>query len=89
MLNSAAELKELSYDNSFIEQSLDLHQWTLPEAKDRKWLASKLLEPTEEDAETKRQQEYVKESLTRSINEVKAAKRGEHKLMTEEVLWKD
>jgi len=42
--------------------------------KDREWLANKLLEPTEVDAETKRQQEYVKESLTRAVNEVKVAK---------------
>ena len=50
--------------------------------KDRKWLAGKLLEPTEVDAETKRQQEMVKESLTRAINEVRAAKRGEIKMMS-------
>lgn len=42
--------------------------------KDREWLANKLLESTEVDAETKRQQEYVKESLTRAVNEVKVAK---------------
>jgi hypothetical protein len=52
--------------------------------KDRQWLAGKLLEPIEEDAKTKRQQEFVKESLTRALNEVKAAKRGEHKFMTED-----
>ena len=52
--------------------------------KDRKWLANKLLEPIEVDTKTKRQQEFVKESLTSAINEVKAAKRGEHKLMTED-----
>ena len=50
--------------------------------KDRKWLAGKLLEPTEVDAETKRQQEFFKESLTRAINEVRAAKRGEIKMMS-------
>lgn len=50
--------------------------------KDREWLANKLLEPTEVDAETKRQQEFVKESLTRAINEVKAAKREGRKLTT-------
>lgn len=50
--------------------------------KDREWLANKLLEPTEVDAETKRQQEFVKESLTRAINEVKAAKREGHQLTT-------
>ncbi len=50
--------------------------------KDRKWLANKLLEPTEVDAETKRQQEFVKESLTRAINEVKAAKREGRQLTT-------
>lgn len=50
--------------------------------KDRKWLASKLLEPTEVDAETKRQQEYVKESLTRAFDEVERAKRGEIKMMS-------
>jgi hypothetical protein len=50
--------------------------------KDREWLANKLLEPTEVDAETKRQQEFVKESLTRAINEVKAAKREGRQLTT-------
>jgi hypothetical protein len=34
------------------------------------------------DAETKRQQEFVKESLTRAINEVKAAKREGRQLTT-------
>lgn len=50
--------------------------------KDRKWLASKLLEPTEEDAKTKRQQEFVKESLYRALDEVERAKRGEIKMKT-------
>ncbi len=50
--------------------------------KDREWLAGKLLEPTVVDAETKHQQEFVKESLYRALDEVEAAKRGEHKLMT-------
>ncbi len=50
--------------------------------KDREWLANKLFEPTEVEAETKRQQEFVKESLTRAINEVRAAKREGRKLMT-------
>ena len=50
--------------------------------EDRKWLANKLLEPTEVDAETMHQQEFVKESITRTINEVRAAKRGEVKMMT-------
>ena len=50
--------------------------------KDRNWLAGKLLEPTEVDAETKRQQEFFKESLYRALDEVKRAKRGEIKMMT-------
>ena len=50
--------------------------------KDRKWLAGKLLEPTEVDAETKRQQEFFKESFTRAINEVRAAKREGRQLTT-------
>lgn len=50
--------------------------------KDREWLANKFLEPTEVDAETKRQQELVKESLTRAFDEVKRAKRGEIKMMS-------
>ena len=58
--------------------------------KDRKWLAGKLLEPIEVDAETKRQQEFVKESLYRALDEVERAKRGEIKMKTleefEEVL---
>lgn len=50
--------------------------------KDREWLANKLLEPTDVDAETKRQQELVKESLTRAFNEVRAAKREGRQLTT-------
>jgi len=52
--------------------------------KDREWLANKLLEPKADDAKTAQQKAYVKETLTRAINEVKAAKRGEVKMMTEE-----
>ena len=52
--------------------------------KDREWLASKLLEPKADDARTAKQKAYVKETLTRALNEVKAAKRGEVKMMTEE-----
>lgn len=37
-----------------------------------------------DDAKTARQQAYVKETLTRALNEVEAAKRGEIKMMTEE-----
>ncbi len=50
--------------------------------KDREWLANKLLDPVVVDVETKRQQEFVKESLTRALDEVKRAKRGEAKMMT-------
>ena len=57
--------------------------------KDREWLAGKLLEPTEVDRETKRQQEFVKESLYRALDEVEAAKRGEHKMMSEEEFLKE
>lgn len=52
--------------------------------KDREWLAGKLLEPKGDDAKTAKQKAYVKETLTRALNEVKAAKRGEVKMMTEE-----
>ena len=52
--------------------------------KDREWLASKLIEPSTDDAKTARQKVYVKESLTRALDEVKQAKRGEVKMMTEE-----
>lgn len=51
---------------------------------DRKWLAEKLLTATDEDAETIRQQNYVKESLYRALDEVESAKRGESKLMTDD-----
>lgn len=51
--------------------------------KDREWLASKLLEPVD-DAKTAQQKAYVKETLTRALKEVEAAKRGEIKMMTEE-----
>ena len=50
--------------------------------KDRDWLAGKLMEATEKEKETKRQQELVKESLYRALDEVEAAKRGETKMMT-------
>lgn len=52
--------------------------------KDREWLASKLLEPKADDAKTVRQKAYVKETLTRALDEVKQAKRGEINMMTEE-----
>lgn len=52
--------------------------------KDREWLASKLLESKADDTKTTQQKAYVKETLTRALNEVKAAKRGEVKMMTEE-----
>ena len=55
--------------------------------KDRNWLASKLMEATEKEvAETRHQQEYVKETLYRALDEVEAAKRGELKMMTLEEL---
>lgn len=50
--------------------------------KDGEWLANKLLEPTEVDVETKRQQKLVKKSLTHAFDEVKRAKRGEIKMMS-------
>lgn len=52
--------------------------------KDREWLASKLIEPKADDAKTARQKAYVKESLTRALDEVAAAERGEVKMTTEE-----
>ena len=51
---------------------------------DRKWLAEKLLTTTDDDAETIRLQNYVKESLYRALDEVESAKRGESKLMTDD-----
>ena len=57
--------------------------------KDREWLASKLIEPKADDVKTVRQKAYVKESLTRALNEVAAAKRGETKMMTEEEFLKE
>lgn len=52
--------------------------------KDREWLANKLLEPSAEEQETLRQQEYVKETLTRALQEVDAAKREGRKLKSVE-----
>lgn len=49
---------------------------------DREWLAGKLLEPSMDDVKTKQQQEFVKESLTRALNEVETAKREGRKLKT-------
>jgi hypothetical protein len=39
---------------------------------------------TKEYIKGDKQEAYVKETLTRALNEVKAAKRGEVKMMTEE-----
>ena len=50
--------------------------------KDREWLAGKLLESKTEDAKTARQKAYVKETLTRALKEVEAAKREGRKLQT-------
>lgn len=50
--------------------------------KDREWLAGKLLEPSAENLKTRQQQEYVKETLTRALKEVKEAKREGRKLQT-------
>ena len=50
--------------------------------KDRNWLAGKLIEPTSDDAKTAKQKAYVKETLTRALKEVEAAKREGHKLQT-------
>jgi len=47
---------------------------------DREWLASKLLEPKADDAKTAKQKEYVKETLTRALKEVKEAKNEGRKL---------
>lgn len=52
--------------------------------KDREWLAGKLLEPSAEEQETLRQQQYVKESLTRALDEVETAKREGRKLKSVE-----
>lgn len=52
--------------------------------KDREWLADKLLGPSAEEQETLRQQEYVKETLTRALREVDAAKREGRKLKSVE-----
>ena len=38
----------------------------------------------EAKAEKQRQEAYVKESLTRALDELKRAQRGEHKMMTDE-----
>ena len=51
---------------------------------DREWLAGKLMEPSVDEIETKSQQEFVKDSLYRALDEVKEAKRGGKQLMTEE-----
>ena len=61
--------------------------WTYIESlslkkKDREWLAGKLLEQTAEDIKTAQQKAYVKESLTRALDEVKRAKREGRKLQS-------
>ena len=49
--------------------------------KERECLASKPLEPVD-DAKTAQQKAYVKETLTRALKEVEAAKREGRKLQT-------
>lgn len=49
--------------------------------RNRKWLAEKLVAPTE-DTRTAKQKAYVKESLTRALKGVEAAKREGRKLQT-------
>ena len=61
--------------------------WTYIESlslkkKDREWLTGKLLEPTAEDTKTAKQKAYVKETLTRALDEVKRAKREGRKLQS-------
>ena len=57
--------------------------------KDREWLADKLLNPSTKELETLRQQEYVKESLTRALQEVQAAKREGRQLKSVDVFLAD
>jgi hypothetical protein len=68
--------------------------WTYVEGlslkqKDREWLAGKLLEPKADDARTAKQKAYVKETLTRALQEVETAKREGHKLQTIEEFEKE
>jgi hypothetical protein len=57
--------------------------------KDREWLAGKLLEPKADDARTAKQKAYVKETLTRALQEVETAKREGYKLQTIEEFEKE
>ena len=57
--------------------------------KDREWLASKLIEPKADDTKTARQKAYVKETLTRALKEVEAAKREGRELQTVDEFLKE
>ena len=57
--------------------------------KDREWLASKLIEPTVDDTKIARQKAYVKETLTRALKDVEAAKREGRKLQTVDEFLKE
>ena len=57
--------------------------------KEREWLASKLIEPQAGDAKTARQKAYVKETLTRALKEVEAAKREGRELQTVDEFLKE
>lgn len=48
------------------------------------FITESMEEPAADDAKTAQQKAYVKESLYRALDEVERAKRGEHKMMTEE-----
>ena len=49
---------------------------------ERDWLAGKLMEPTAEEIETKRQQELVKDSLYRALDEYEVSIREGKKRTT-------
>ena len=57
--------------------------------KEREWRASKLIEPKADDAKTARQKAYVKETLTRALKEVEAAKREGRELQTVDEFLKE
>lgn len=85
------EIKYVRIMTSFALNNL----WTYIEGlslkkKDREWLASKLIEPTVDDnTKTARQKAYVKETLTRALKDVEAAKREGRKLQTVDEFLKE
>ena len=63
---------------------MDVHRRIITQAERPRVVGQQAFGTVADDKKTARQKAYVKETLTRAFDEVKAARRGETKMMTEE-----